>query len=299
MKILITGAGGFVGRRMAEIFSGSGHTVVGVDRNDPPEIKDPSVFSWIKADTTEPGSWQEAVGSADAVINLAGKNIFGRWSEKTKQEIYESRIRTTQNVVSAFSGSRPQILLSTSAVGFYGDRGDELLDEEKNSGDDFLARVCVDWEKEANRAAEKGVRVANMRFGLVMGRNGGALKMMLPAFKAFVGGPLGTGRQYMPWIHIEDLMSAHALVLSNAGISGPVNCCSPNPIRNEVFARALGKVLGRPTVFRVPKFALSIAMGELGEMILASQRATPAKLLKHGFTFAYPELETALADLLT
>lgn len=298
MKILITGAGGFVGRRMAEFFSGSGHTVVGVDRNDPPAIKDPSVFSWIQADTTEPGGWQEAVGSADAVINLAGKNIFGRWSEKTKNEIYESRIRTTANVVAAFSGNRSQILLSTSAVGFYGDRGDELLGEEKNNGDDFLARVCVDWEKEANRAAEKGVRVANMRFGLIMGRNGGALKMMLPAFKAFVGGPLGTGRQYMPWIHIEDLISAHAFVLSNAGISGPVNCCSPNPIRNEVFARALGKVLGRPTVFRVPKFALSLAMGELGEMILSSQRATPAKLLKHGFAFTYPELETALADLL-
>ncbi len=298
MKILITGAGGFVGTRMVDYFAGEGHDVVGVDRNRPFVTTDPCQFTHIQADTTREGEWQEAVGSSDVVINLAGKNIFGRWSEKTKQEILESRVQTTKNVVNALSGENKSVLLSTSAVGFYGDRGEDLLDENEGSGDDFLARVCIEWEKEANKAAEKGVRVANMRFGLIMGKTGGALKMMLPAFKAFVGGPLGTGKQFMPWIHINDLIAAHDFVLSNGEVSGPVNCCAPNPVRNEVFAKTLGRVLGRPAVFKVPKIALGLAMGELGEMMLASQRAMPEKLLAHGFAFSYPELEQALSDLL-
>ena len=298
MKILITGAGGFVGSRMVECFTGQGHEVVGVDRGVPSLTVDSGLYSHIQADTTKKGEWQKAVAASDVVVNLAGKNIFGRWSKETKQAIFDSRIRTTENVVEALSGENGSILLSTSAVGYYGDRGDDLLDENEGNGDDFLASVCLKWEEEANKALMKGVRVANMRFALVMGRTGGALQMMLPAFKGFVGGPLGTGRQYMPWIHIDDLIAAHDFVIGCHEVSGPVNCCAPNPVRNETFARTLGKVLGRPAVFRVPKFALSLAMGELGEMILASQRAVPEKLTAHGFSFKYPELEQALTDLL-
>ncbi len=270
MKILITGAGGFVGRLMADFFADRGHEVTGVDRNRPSRLPEGKNLSWIQADTTQKGEWQKAVGASDAVINLAGKNIFGRWSEKTKAEILESRVLTTENVVAAMPEGEETILLSTSAVGYYGDRGDDRLDETEPSGDDFLAHVCVEWEKRANQAADKGVRVTNMRFGLVMGRDGGALKKMLPAFKAFVGGPLGSGKQFMPWIHIEDLLSAHDFVLSNPELSGPVNCSAPGDVRNEEFAKTLGMVLGRPAVFRVPRFALSVAMGELGDMVLSS-----------------------------
>lgn len=298
LRIFITGAGGFVGRQMVGYFTAQGHDVVGVDRSSAADMADIDRFTYVQADAAQPGDWQENVDRADVVINLAGKNIFGRWSEKTKQAILESRVRTTENVVAGFSGNTSALLLSTSAVGFYGDRGDDVLDENQAAGDDFLARVCVEWENRANTAAEKGVRVANMRFGLVMGKTGGALKMMLPAFKAFVGGPLANGSQFMPWIHINDLVSAHDFVIANPDISGPVNCCAPNPVRNETFARTLGQVLGRPAVFRVPRFALGLAMGEMGEMILSSQRGVPEKLLSHGFSFSYPELQAALEDLL-
>ncbi len=298
MKVAITGAGGFVGNYLTDFFTGRGDEVTGIGRSRPANVADDSLFTWIQADTTQKGGWQDEIDASDVVVNLAGKNIFGRWTEKIKQEILESRVRTTENVVEGFSGNRPAVLLSTSAVGYYGDGGDELLDESAAAGDDFLARVCIDWEGEANRAADKGVRVANMRFSMVLEKTGGALKMMLPAFKAFVGGPLGTGKQFMPWIHMGDLIRAHSFVIEHAEIIGPVNCCAPNPLRNEDFSRMLGSVLGRPSVFRVPRFALSAAMGEMGEMVLSSQRAVPEKLLNHGFEFRFPEIRGALEDIL-
>ncbi len=298
MKVAITGAGGFVGNYLTDFFTGRGDEVTGIGRSRPANIADDSLFTWIQADTTQKGGWQDEIDAADVVVNLAGKNIFGRWTEKIKQEILESRVRTTENVVEGYSGNRPAVLLSTSAVGYYGDGGDELLDESAGAGDDFLARVCIDWEGEANRAADKGVRVVNMRFSMVMEKTGGALKTMLPAFKAFVGGPLGTGKQFMPWIHMTDLIRAHSFVIEHAEITGPVNCCAPNPVRNEDFSRTLGSVLGRPAVFRVPRFALSTAMGEMGEMVLSSQRAVPKKLLDHGFEFRFPEVRGALQTIL-
>ncbi len=298
MKILVTGAGGFVGKQMISYFVAQGHEVTGVDRNRRPDDGAGGALDWIQADTMQKGGWQDAVSASEVVINLAGKNIFGRWSEKTKTDILESRVRTTENVVDAVSGNKPVILLSTSAVGYYGNRGDDRLDEGEPAGDDFLARVCIEWEGQADRAAEKGVRVANMRFGLVMGKNGGALKTMLPAYKAFVGGPLGSGKHFMPWVHMADLISVHEFVISNDAINGPVNCCAPNPVRNEVFSKTLASVLGRPDFFRVPRFALRLAMGELGEMMLSSQRAIPEKLLANGFAFRFPVLKAALEDLL-
>lgn len=298
MKVAITGAGGFVGKYLTDFFTGRGDEVTGIGRNRPADIADDSLFTWIQADTTQKGGWQDEIDAADVVINLAGKNIFGRWTEKIKQEIMESRVRTTENVAEGFSGNRSAVLLSTSAVGYYGDGGDEVLDETAGAGEDFLARVCIEWEREANRAADKGVRVANMRFSMVLEKTGGALKMMLPAFKAFVGGPLGTGKQFMAWIHMTDLIRAHSFAIENNDITGPVNCCAPNPVRNEDFSRTLGSVLGRPAIFRVPRFALSTAMGEMGDMVLSSQRVVPEKLLAHGFEFRFPEIRGALENLL-
>lgn len=297
MKILITGAAGFVGSQMIPFFLDRGHEIIGVDHNPPPE-KQNSMFRYIKADTTGPGEWQLAVAEADAVINLAGKNIFGRWNEATKRAILESRVKTTRNIVDAISGAKEAVLCNASAVGFYGDKGDDIIREDALPGNDFLAEVAVAWEKEASRALDKGVRVVLMRFALVMGKTGGALPTMLPAFKSFVGGPMGSGMHFMPWIHISDLMRAFVFVLDRPDIEGPVNCSAPNPVRNMEFARVLGSVLNRPALLRLPAFALRLIMGELGALMLESQRAIPAKLIENGFTFEYPRLEEALSDLL-
>ncbi|MGM0452198.1 MAG: TIGR01777 family oxidoreductase [Thermodesulfobacteriota bacterium] len=298
MKILITGAAGFVGSRMIPWFIGQGHRVIGVDRNPPPANTDTSKYEYIQQDTSKPGGWQESVGQADAVINMAGKNIFGRWSRAEKQAIRDSRVLTTRNVVDGFAGQKPAVLMNTSAVGFYGDRGETVIDESTPAGNDFLAGVSVEWEDEAVKAREKNVRVALMRFGLVMGADGGALAKMLPAFKWYVGGPLGNGRHFMPWIHIGDLIRAFDFVMSHPEADGPFNCCAPHPERNEDFTRTLGQVLHRPTFFRMPRFALRLAMGELADVMLASQRVVPKRLQSLGFDFKYPRLHGALSDLL-
>jgi hypothetical protein len=189
------------------------------------------------------------------------------------------------------------MLCSTSAVGYYGFRGDEEITEEGASGDDFLASVCVDWENEAEKAADKGARVAITRFGIVLGKTGGALGQMIPAFKKFVGGPLGSGTQWFSWIHMEDLLNAFIFVLENHAISGPVNFCSPNPVRNRDLAKALGQVLKRPSFLTTPGFMLRLVLGEFGSVLLEGQRAVPAKLLKHGFLFQYPDITEALNEV--
>lgn len=298
MNILITGAAGFVGRQMIPYFTAQGHRVTGVDRNPPPPDTDFDKFDYIQQDTSRSGNWQEAVGKADVVINLAGKNIFGRWRQDDKQAIRDSRILTTRNVVDGFSGQKPAVLMSTSAVGFYGDRGETVIDESTPAGSDFLAGVSVEWEGEAVKAREKYVRVALMRFGLVMGAEGGALAKMLPAFKFYVGGPLGNGRHFMPWIHKRDLIRAFDYVMTHPEIDGPVNCCAPNPERNDDFSKTLGRVLHRPAFFRVPGFALRLTMGELAGVMLASQRAVPKRLQAFGFQFEFPRLHAALSNLL-
>ena len=295
MKILITGAAGFVGSRMVPFFTDAGFGVTGVDRNDPPETPNASRYRYIQADTTQPGDWQEAVAEADAIVNLAGKNIFSRWSEKDKQLVYDSRIQTTQNVVDAMQQDKSAVLCSTSAVGFYGDKGDAVVDENAPPGEDFLARLSIDWEKTARRAEAKGARVVLPRFSLVMGKDGGTLAAMLPAFKFFLGGPLSNGRHWMPWIHIRDLMRAMQFAIETDKLEGPVNFCSPTPVRNAEFSKTLGRVLNRPAVVPVPRFALKAALGELGALMLNSQRAVPGKLQEAGFEFIYPELEGALA----
>jgi len=297
MKIFITGATGFVGRHLSNLLLFEGHTVSGVGTRTHQNLITHENFSYISADTTRPGDWQEALADVDAVINLAGKSIFGRWSDQYKKRIYDSRILTTRNLVDAFSENKAVIFCSTSATGFYGDGGDDILTESSPGGDDFLARVGRDWEAEALRAEEKGARVVLARFGIVLGKQGGMMQKVLPAFRLYAGGPLGDGMQWFPWIHMDDLLAAFQFVLKNDAVTGPLNVCSPNPVRNLDFSKSLGRVLNRPVFMRTPSLLLRIVMGELADAVLCSQRAVPKKLLDFGFCFKYPEIDKALKNI--
>ncbi|NVM21609.1 MAG: TIGR01777 family protein [Desulfobacterales bacterium] len=297
MNVLITGGLGFVGTQLSMHFVEGGHQVTVVGH--PPRQRSYTLLDvrYVSADTTVKGAWQEEIASQDAVINLAGASIFTRWTDKAKQLICDSRVLTTRNVVEAIPEERHTLLCSASAVGYYGFRGDEELAEEDAPGDDFLARLCTDLEDEAGKAADKGARVVMARFGVVLAKSGGALGQMVPAFKKFVGGPLGNGNQWFSWIHMEDVLNAFTLVLENQDISGPVNFCSPNPVRNRDLAKALGRVLRRPSFFTTPAFILRLVLGEFGSVLLEGQRAIPAKLLKHGFAFRYPQIADALQEV--
>lgn len=297
MNVLITGGLGFIGTQLSIRLLEGGNTVTIVDHSPQPKPYTPQGVRYISADTTIGGKWQDGVSGQDAVINLAGASIFSRWSEKRKKLIYDSRILTTRNVVEAIEKEKGALLCSTSAVGYYGFRGDEELTEGDGPGDDFLARVCVDWEGEAATAAEKGIRVAVTRFGIVLGKTGGALGQMMPLFKTYMGGPLGSGEQWFSWVHMEDLLRAFLFILDNEDITGPVNICSPNPIRNKQLAKALGRALSRPSFLRAPAFAVRLVLGEFGTMLLKGQRVLPAKLLDKGFVFQYPDIVDALDEV--
>jgi uncharacterized protein (TIGR01777 family) len=298
MKILITGGLGFVGTQLSMRLLEQGHAVTVVDHAPEPRPYTPKEVTYMAADTTREGPWQDEVGQQDAVVNLAGASIFGRWNKKNKKLIYDTRILTTKHVAAAMPEGKNAVLCSTSAVGYYGFHGDEELTEKDGAGDDFLAGVCVDWEKEAQKASEKGVRVVLTRFGIVLGKTGGALGQMIPAFNKFVGGPLGSGKQWFSWVHMEDLLRAFVFVLDHDAIKGPVNFCAPNPVRNKDLAKALGKVLSRPSFVKTPALALRVALGEFGSVLLEGQRVLPAKLLEQGFSFQYPNIGEALHALL-
>jgi uncharacterized protein (TIGR01777 family) len=297
MKIYITGGSGFVGTNIALYLLGKGHSVIAIGTSSAHKVIQHDKFHYISADTTIKGDWQDALKSVDAVINLAGKSIFKRWSDTYKDQIYTSRILTTRNLVEAITDQKDIIFCSTSAVGYYGDRADEVLKEDALPGNDFAAKLCRDWEKEAFQAQAKGVRVAAMRFGVVLGKDGGALAKMVPAFKSFAGGPLGSGLQWFPWIHMDDLIAAIIFILETSDLKGPINFCSPNPVRHRDFANALGQVLNRPSVLRAPSFMIRMIMGEMGKALMSSQRAIPDKLLKQGFKFQYPDIHNALYNL--
>jgi len=297
MKILITGATGFVGRHLSDSLLQEEHTVAGIGTRPSQDVINHEGFTYISADTTRQGAWQEALSDIDAVINLAGTSIFGRWSQRYKNRIYDSRILTTRNLVDAIPDNKPVIFCSTSATGFYGNGGEKILTESSPGGDDFLAHVGRDWEAEAVRAEGKGARVVLTRFGIVLGKKGGMMQKVLPAFRLYVGGPLGDGRQWFPWIHMDDLLAAFQFVLKNDAVRGPVNFCSPNPVRNQDFSKALGRILHRPVFMRTPPLLLRIVMGELADAVLCSQRVVPEKLLKSGFQFKYPGIENALTSI--
>jgi len=301
MKIFITGGTGFVGRNLVSRLVGEGHTVTVLSRSEKALDRLPERTSIMLGDPTMVGAWQESVKGQDCIINLAGKSLFSRWTPETKKLIRESRISTTRNIVDAIEPAkgRDVVLFNTSAVGYYGFRGDEVLTEESPPGDDFLAQVAVEWENEALRAEEKGTRVVITRFGIVLGEKGGALGQMVSIFRKYLGGPLGSGKQWFSWIHMGDLVGAFVFLMAHPEISGPVNMTSPNPIRNEELARALGKAMHRPSFLPAPGFMLKLLLGEFGSVLLEGQRVIPRKLLDNGYVFIYPEIDGALQSLIT
>jgi uncharacterized protein (TIGR01777 family) len=292
-NIMITGASGFVGSYLSKMLLEMGHRVTGLGTSPGHAFEDEyEQFVWMSSDTTRPGPWQDSVAGSDIVINLAGRNIFKPWTRAYKEAIYDSRVLTTRNLVEAMGDGWDGHLLSASAVGYYGDRGDTVLYETEPCGEDFLAQVCRDWEVEAFRAEEKGAAVTIMRFGVVLGR-GGALDVMGKAYKSFVGGPLGSGKQWFPWIHIRDLSRA-VLFLMGDKQSGTFNFTGPEPLRQKVFSKALGRALNRPSFMPAPAFMVKTIMGELGASLLQSQKAKPVGLQALGFAFRYPDVRGAL-----
>jgi uncharacterized protein (TIGR01777 family) len=299
MKILITGGTGFIGTQLTSRLIQDGHQVTILTRSLKGAKGSSPGISYLEGDPTRKGPWQEAIKNHDAVINLAGASIFSKWTEEHKKTLRESRVNTTQNIVEGIAShpERPFTLFSTSAVGYYGFCGDEELTEESPQGDDFLARMALEWEGEALKAREKGARVVITRFGIVMGERGGALSQMIPLFKKYVGGPIGSGRQWFSWVHIRDLAEAFVFLLEHPEISGAVNICSPNPVRNKDFAKALGKALHRPSFFPAPRFMVKLVLGEFGSVILEGQRVIPRRLLENGFVFQYPDIDKALQSI--
>ncbi len=296
-SILIAGASGFVGKQMSLFFLNKGYPVTGIGTSTthPFQNQYPQ-FQWISADTTKSGQWQSQVPKSDVVVNLTGRTIFRYWTKRYKEAIYDTRILTTRNIVHAMEKGKNKILLTTSAAGIYGDRKDEILNEENRPGMGFLARVCKDWEREGIKAKIKDVRVAIMRFGVVLG-DGGALSSMTPAFKMFVGGPLASGQQWFPWIHIEDIQKAVLFIIKDESLDGIFNFTAPTQVRQKQFARSLGRVMHRPSFMPAPRVLIKLIMGQMGGALLESQRAVPDKLLDSGFEYIHPELDQALETI--
>lgn len=302
MKIFMTGGTGFVGTTLARELTAKGHSVTVLVRKGEPARNLPAGARALQGDPTVRGAWQEEVPGHEVFINLAGASIFTRWTDEAKRVIRESRILTTRHLVEAMAPRRGKEthLFSTSGAGYYGYHGDEDLSEESPPGTDFLAMLSRDWEGEALRATDYGVRVALMRFGIVMGRSGGMLGEVLPVFRMGLGADLGSGSQWLSWIHEMDLARIFLfLIEENRALAGPVNCAAPEPVRNREFTKTLGGVLGVPTFLPpVPGFMLRLMKGEFGSVILRGARVLPRKLLDAGFRFRYPTLQEALADIL-
>jgi uncharacterized protein (TIGR01777 family) len=299
MKILITGGTGFVGTQLTSRLIQDGHEVTILTRSLKGTKGSSPGISYLEGDPTKKGHWQEAIKNHDVIINLAGASIFAKWTEEYKKVLRESRVSTTRNIVEGVPAdpSKKITLFSTSAVGYYGFCGDEELSEESPHGEDFLARMAVEWEGEALKAKDKGAQVVITRFGIVLGEKGGALGQMIPLFKKYIGGPIGSGKQWFSWVHIKDLAEAFAFLMKHPEIPGPVNLCAPNPVRNKDLAKALGKVLHRPSFLPAPGFMVKLVLGEFGSVILEGQRVIPRRLLDKGFVFQYPDIHKALQGI--
>ncbi len=300
MKVLVTGATGFVGRRLCEVLNQRGHAVAALSRNGfTAKQKLPLIdqaFSWQPSSEPAPA---EAFEGVDGVIHLLGESVQGRWNASKKAAIRDSRVIGTRNLVAGIAGleSRPKVLVSASAIGYYGERGDEELSEESAPGDDFLAGVTREWESEATAAERLGVRVALPRVSVVLAPGGGALGAMLLPFKLGAGGPLGSGQQWWSWIHRDDLVEM-MIKLLESDFSGAINGAAPNPVRQKEFAQVLGKILRRPSFMPAPAFALRIALGGFSTELLSSKRVFPKAADRLGFAFRYPYLEGALREAL-
>lgn len=277
MIVALTGASGFIGRAVADHLRNSGHDVRAV-----------SLRGALAPD---------ALAGVNAVVHLAGEPVAQRWTAAAREKILRSRVEGTRALVAAMRTKPPQVLISASAVGYYGSRGDEILTEAAPAADDFLGRVAAAWEEEALAAEPLGVRVARLRIGVVLGPNGGALARMLPPFRLGIGGRLGSGHQWMSWIHVNDLIALIAFLMKESTVRGVFNATSPFPVTNREFTQALAEAVHRPAILPVPAFVLKLMFGEMAEMLLASQRAIPDAAQRAGFVFQHPDIFAALAQI--
>jgi hypothetical protein len=298
MRTVVTGGTGLIGRALLRRLS---EPAVVLSRAEKPAARPVGAGEVLRWDPMAGPAPPQALRGAEVVFNLMGEAAAeGRWTADRKRRIRDSRVVGTRNLVAGLAApdARPRVLVSASAVGFYGDRGDEVLDERSSRGTGFLADVCADWEREAMAAERFGVRVVCVRIGLVMSSEGGALGKMLPAFRLGAGGRLGSGRQWMPWIHIDDIVGLLLRAAADESIRGALNGTAPAPVTNAEFTAALGRALHRPALLPVPAIALHVAFGEMGGMLMASQRVLPRRALESGYAFAHPELDGALRALL-
>ena len=294
---LITGGSGFIGSELISVLLDKGHKVTVLTR-DPTKTVQQFDNTIAAIDSLESLQDDEAF---DVVINLAGQGIVDkRWNDVVKKQIRDSRINTTQDLINYLQRAKqkPELLISGSAIGYYGIRGDERVDEQDKGDESFSSTLCVDWEREASRAEALGIRTCYLRTGIVLGKNGGALAKMLPPFKMGLGGPMGDGKQWMSWIHLNDLVSIILHTIEHQEIYGAINGTAPNPVNNKDFSTTLGKVLKRPVWLPMPAFVLKLMMGEMAEeLLLSGQRVIPVKMMDEGYIFQYPELEDALQDV--
>jgi uncharacterized protein (TIGR01777 family) len=295
MKILITGASGLIGKVLQKEFAGKGYEVLTATRKTSGK---PNEIGW----NTEKGFAENdltRLESLDAIIHLAGETVSGRWTDEKKRKILDSRVLGTRNIVETIEklADKPKVLLNASATGIYGDRADDVMTEESSIGDTFLAEVVKNWEAEAVKAENFGVRVVLLRTGIVLAKDGGALAQMMTPFKFGLGGTIGSGKQWMSWISLEDEVRAIFFALENEHVRGAINLVAPNPVMNEQFTETLGAVVHRPTFLPLPAFAVNLAFGEMGDaLLLDSTRVVPAKLEEAGFTFNFPDLKVALEE---
>lgn len=302
MKILIAGGTGFIGSEVCKKLLKQDHEVVLLTRPNSklrPELKLPGISSLEYPYTAESEIPVSLMEEVDGIINMAGEPIFtGRWTEEKKQNIVDSRINITRQIIEAIGrcddNKKPQVLVNASAVGYYGPQDDTIMTEDSPPGDDFLARVCVAWEKEAAKAIPLGVRTVMLRTGIVLDKGGGALAQMLPPYRFYVGGPVGSGRQYFSWIHREDMTELYVRGILDERLSGPVNASSPDPVTMKILSKNIGKVLNKPSWFPVPAFLVKLIIGESAQVVVTGQRVVPNKLLAINFEYSYPTIQEAL-----
>lgn len=299
MKIVLAGGTGFIGKALRKTLLAAGHEAIVLTRRAGDGGRGLETFAeW---DARTPGDWAAHLDGADAVINLAGENIAGaRWTPDRKQKLVSSRVDATKAIVSGIARTKqkPAVLINASAVGYYGDAGDRELTEESQGGKGFLAATCAQWESEARKAEPLGVRVVMIRLGPVLGEQGGMLSKMIPPFRFFAGAPLGAGDQWIPWVHIDDVIAAILFLISNKNISGPVNITSGTPVTMKEFCRTLAHALRRPCWPSVPSFFIRGMLGEMAVIVLSSQKVTPGKLFKAGYPFRYADFSKTLTAIL-
>jgi uncharacterized protein (TIGR01777 family) len=303
-RVVVTGATGLIGRTVVAELQGRGDQVVALSRDEDRarrQLGQVEAFTWPDPTKAPPPS--KALAGADGIVHLLGEPISQRWSPEAKRRIQDSRVLGTRQLIAGLlelpEGQRPRALVSQSAVGYYGAGGDEELTESAGPGDDFLADVVKAWESEALAGEDLGLRIVLTRTGVVLDAHGGALAKMLPPFKAGIGGPVGSGRQYLPWIHLDDVAGALLFCLDHEAASGPVNLSAPGPVTNREFSKALGRALRRPAAVPVPPLALKLLYGEMAQIVLEGQRAVPRRLQELGYPFRHPDLDAALRDVLS